>query len=153
MSDLAASTVRINDIETAQQAPNSEALQQKMGGAINGLLDRIDALEALNLLTSTPVKFETGSVSTVGGGTFTTSNLKQIYFAVLIAQSRESSDVPQREVVGFVWQGKSFTFETDNGGISTWVASISGTNNRSVTIPNQGGGVSGIVYIFAAIEP
>ena len=78
MSDLAASTVRINDIETAQQAPNSEALQQKMGGAINGLLDRVDALETLRsdpgfLTTGTTAIgfFTSGTQTGIANFTFT----------------------------------------------------------------------------------
>ena len=46
MADLAASTVAVNDIESAQNAPVSEATVQKVGGAINGLLTRMTTAEA-----------------------------------------------------------------------------------------------------------
>ena len=55
MADLAGSQVKVNDIETAQNAPVSEATVQKVGGAINYLLD-LDLSDRVDLLETTPVQ-------------------------------------------------------------------------------------------------
>lgn len=39
MADLASSLLKVNNIESAQLAPVSEATIQKIGGSINGLID------------------------------------------------------------------------------------------------------------------
>lgn len=69
MADLSSSEQKINDIETAQNAPVSEALKQKIGGSINWCIDEVNTLNEARA----KVWYETGYQSIAGSPGETTA--------------------------------------------------------------------------------